>query len=351
MQKKYQVFVSSTYEDLRTERQEVIQALLELDCIPAGMELFPAANDDQWSLIKSVIDECDYYILIIAGRYGSVGPDDLSYTEMEYRYALETGKPIIAFLHKDPSSIAAKFVEKSEKKQKKLDEFRKLAQEKMCKFWDTASELGSIVSRSIIRLQRDHPGVGWVRGDNISSEAASQEILELRKHIDELENKLDQASTNAPPGTEKFAQGEDEFLIYANAEATKYGPNGGNWKIKNLEIPIEWNHIFYYISPLMMNECDEFTLLRAFRECVKESGEPIFRKILDNDEETKGAGSLIIEATKEDFHTCIVQFNALGYIRKSEKNRSVKDTKSYWTLTPFGETVMMQLRAIEKDSD
>jgi len=74
MDKRYQVFVSSTYEDLREERQEVIQALLELDCIPAGMELFPAADEDQWTLIRKVIDDCDYYIVIIAGRYGSCGP-------------------------------------------------------------------------------------------------------------------------------------------------------------------------------------------------------------------------------------------------------------------------------------
>lgn len=87
MDKRYQVFVSSTFLDLQEERQEVMQALLELDCIPSGMELFPAANEDQWSLIKKVIDDCDYYIVVLAGRYGSVGPDGYSYTEMEYRYA------------------------------------------------------------------------------------------------------------------------------------------------------------------------------------------------------------------------------------------------------------------------
>ncbi len=31
IQKKYQVFVSSTFKDLQEERQEVIKALLELD--------------------------------------------------------------------------------------------------------------------------------------------------------------------------------------------------------------------------------------------------------------------------------------------------------------------------------
>src|SRR5215813_10584151 len=100
MDKRYQVFVSSTYDDLREERQEVMQALLELDCIPAGMELFQAANQDQWTLIKRVIDDCDYYLVIIGGRYGSIGPDGSSYTQMEYEYALSQKKPVIAFLHK-----------------------------------------------------------------------------------------------------------------------------------------------------------------------------------------------------------------------------------------------------------
>lgn len=94
MDKRYQVFVSSTFRDLQEERQEIIQALLELDCIPSGMELFPAANEDQWTLIKKVIDDCDYYIVIIGGRYGSIGAAGLSYTEMEYRYALEREYPL-----------------------------------------------------------------------------------------------------------------------------------------------------------------------------------------------------------------------------------------------------------------
>lgn len=111
--KRYQVFISSTYEDLHVERQEVMQALLELDCMPAGMELFPAANDDQWTLIKRVIDDCDYYIVIIGGRYGSIAPSGLSYTQMEYDYALLQGKPVIAFLHKEPGKIQADRTERT----------------------------------------------------------------------------------------------------------------------------------------------------------------------------------------------------------------------------------------------
>lgn len=118
MYKRYQVFVSSTFEDLQEERTKFIQVLLESDCIPVGMELFPASNEEQWSLIKDVINDCDYYLLIIAGRYGSTNGDGKSYTQMEYEYAKEIGKPIIAFIHKNPDDIPSGKSEKNSKRKK-----------------------------------------------------------------------------------------------------------------------------------------------------------------------------------------------------------------------------------------
>lgn len=67
METRFQVFLSSTYADLREERTRVIQALLELDCIPSGMEHFPATDEEQFEFIKRVIDVCDYYVVIIGG--------------------------------------------------------------------------------------------------------------------------------------------------------------------------------------------------------------------------------------------------------------------------------------------
>src|ERR1700683_1236401 len=108
-ERRYQIFVSSTYLDLIEERQAVTAALLQLNAFPSGMELFPAADDDAWTLIKRVIDEADYYLLIVAGKYGSVDPaDGLSYTQKEYEYAVSKGKPVMAFLHADPGSIPSK---------------------------------------------------------------------------------------------------------------------------------------------------------------------------------------------------------------------------------------------------
>lgn len=84
MEKKYQFFVSSTYEDLKEERDVAIHAILTMNQFPIGMEMFSAADDDQWQIIKEAIDSSDYYILIIGNRYGSIEETTGgSYTEKE----------------------------------------------------------------------------------------------------------------------------------------------------------------------------------------------------------------------------------------------------------------------------
>ena len=44
MNKKYQVFISSTFSDLVQERHSTIRTVLDLGHIPSGMEIFAAAD-------------------------------------------------------------------------------------------------------------------------------------------------------------------------------------------------------------------------------------------------------------------------------------------------------------------
>lgn len=88
MNKKLQVFVSSTYTDLIEERQAAVQAILDAGHIPAGMDLFKAGKP-QMKTIQKCIDESDVYMLIVGGRYGSIDEECVkSYTQLEYEYAL-----------------------------------------------------------------------------------------------------------------------------------------------------------------------------------------------------------------------------------------------------------------------
>ncbi|HEX8351341.1 MAG TPA: DUF4062 domain-containing protein [Pyrinomonadaceae bacterium] len=351
MEKRFQVFVSSTYEDLAEERQEVMQALLELDCIPSGMELFPAADDDQWTLIKKVIDDCDYYIVILGGRYGSVGAQGISYTRMEYEYAVEQGKPVIAFLHKNPDSLPASKTEKTEQGQKGLEEFRLLVQKKTCKYWSNASELGSVVSRSLIKLIKSNPAVGWVRGNLVSDENSLKEVLKLRKRIDELEAELEMARIQAPMGTEDLSQGQDlvELRYFYSVWKTRKKltehvsnvPDG----IYLGSFSATWNDIFSHVSPLMIDEATEHDLSKSLDNFVQLREQ---NKVLNN---RAGFSISDMRIYPDDFQTIKIQLRALGLITKSVKQRSVKDKVTYWTLTSYGDTVLTRLRAVRRQKD
>ncbi|WEW98424.1 DUF4062 domain-containing protein [Pseudomonas nitroreducens] len=340
--KRYQVFVSSTYEDLREERQEVMQALLELDCIPAGMELFPATDDDQWTLIRRVIDECDYYILIMGGRYGSIGPQGISYTEQEYRYAVETGKPVVAFLHKSPEKITVGKSEKLPESIELLRKFRELAQTKTCKFWDGPSELGSVVSRSIIRLISTHPMPGWIRADKAATAVAAAEVLRLREIIEELRSKLEKSKLSGPTGSEELAQGNDLYPIEFKFEAKD--PSGMWWEFSR-QCAISWSDLFEELGPLMMDEADDMRIKQGLSKLMRDW----MAEHYPGDKELKGFGPLrSFSVVARDEDTIKIQFRALGLIERSSKARSVKDTRTFWSLTPYGDATLVKLRAIKK---
>ncbi|MEL3712046.1 DUF4062 domain-containing protein [Staphylococcus borealis] len=102
---KYQIFISSTYKDLIEERQAVVEAVLNSNNIPAGMELFNSSSKSQWEIITQWINESDALILLLGSSYGTIDSEEnISYTEMEYNYAKSLGKPIYVFeMNKTPS--------------------------------------------------------------------------------------------------------------------------------------------------------------------------------------------------------------------------------------------------------
>lgn len=341
MDKRYQVFVSSTFEDLQEERKEVMQALLELDCIPAGMELFPASSDDQWSLIKRVIDDCDYYVLIIGGRYGSENERGISYTQMEFEYALSKNKPIISFLHKKPEEIIAKKTDNNPEKKKKLESFRELAQKKLVKYWETPAELGGVVSRSMIKLIKDYPAEGWVKSGSAVDEKSLAEIARLQRENNELRDKLQEITTEAPKGTERFAQGEDKLIIKFTFRAN-YMYSYDSYDDFEEVLPFTWNKIFSRVAPNMIDECDESTFKYALEDMIESSISRI--QEIDGNDQLDNFRSFNI--SNESYNLIKVQLKALGLIKLSARKRSTKDNETYWTLTPYGEYYMTQLLAI-----
>ena len=160
---KYTIFISSTYSDLKEERAALTNSLLSKNFIPVGMELFHAVPADQWTVITKMLEECDYYLLIIGGRYGSIDPEaGISYTEKEYNYAREQGIPVIAFLPKNPENIVAG---KMDSCQDQLSSFKEKIKNggNTVAFYEGIENLKVEVLSSLDNLLKFAPRPGWVR--------------------------------------------------------------------------------------------------------------------------------------------------------------------------------------------
>ncbi|MGI4735736.1 MAG: DUF4062 domain-containing protein [Janthinobacterium lividum] len=190
MAKKYQVFISSTFDDLKEHRDAVVKAVLQLGHLPVGMEMFNAGDQTQWETIKTYIDSSDYYLVILAHRYGSKDPaSGLSYTEKEYDYAGEQGVPRLGFVIDKTATWPADRVEAKAKK--KLDDFkRKVGSARVIKFWDTTDKLAYHISLSLGNEITINPRVGWVRATEAASPQVAEELARLSKENKELSGKL-----------------------------------------------------------------------------------------------------------------------------------------------------------------
>lgn len=187
MIKRYQVFISSTFSDLKEERKAIIESLLNARYIPSGMEVFSASSDEQFNYIKKIIDYCDYYLIILKSNYGTISKKTgISYTEMEYNYAIEKNIPILAFINTHPEDRSLS-IEESQNRKLFWSFREKIMSSRLCKMWDSSLELVPSVINSLNEEVEINPQLGWVR-TNIWEEACLiDEINSLRNRKYDLE--------------------------------------------------------------------------------------------------------------------------------------------------------------------
>lgn len=248
MEKRYQIFISSTFVDLEEERKAVMEAIITLDCFPAGMEMFPADNREQFEYIKTIIDDSDYYILIISGRYGSLAEDGKSYTEKEFDYAIEKGIPVLVFVKNDIGSIPICKTDNDPVKHEKLEKFRERAMKsRMAKYWDDYKDLRYEVNSSLNRAFKTNPRTGWIKGDIAATTTTLLELEKLRKEKDKLEKCVEELTVKVNEKKEKqlLSHGDDLFQI--ECICTRY--EDSEWD--NECVDISWNEIFITLAEII----------------------------------------------------------------------------------------------------
>jgi len=188
--RKLQVFISSTFTDLREERKAAVEAILSAGHIPAGMELFAAGDKAQLQIIRKWIDESDVFLLILGERYGSIEPESLqSYVHLEYLYAIEKQMPLFSIVMRRVADHGQPTASSGQKAQ--YDEFAALVRSKICRDCDDCKDVKIAVLESIRTFLDDSRVQGWVPGSVLTErDRLAQDCNVLSQQVQERDAQL-----------------------------------------------------------------------------------------------------------------------------------------------------------------
>ena len=312
--RKYQVFISSTYSDLVEERKKVLDVLLMADCIPAGMEAFVATDVEQFEVIKKVIDLCDYYILIIGQRYGSINPDTgISYTEMEYDYAIKNKIPVLVFVLDEQIVLPDDKKENESDKVERLKAFREKAlTNRRCSIWKNTDELVGKVAVSIMTAKETIERPGWQRGTDFDEASLRRTIMKLQEENENLKVKLNDAIETVHSFTEIKNVAFENYDVKIDYH---YTPAGSYRRSGSIEKKLP--EIFKVIATQMM---DVSLTESAISDAIKSKYASI-------------TGCMVYFNDSQQIKIVLNQLRALGLIYSSWSENA---GKLYWGLTIKG---------------
>jgi hypothetical protein len=180
------------------------------------------------------------------------------------------------------------------------------------------------VLEGMLSLMKTTPRVGWVRGDSVPDKSAAQEILKLKRKIEELEAQIDSAGMSAPAGTESLAQRDETTLLHFRHEDRN--------QFLDARETISWNGILSALGPAASEQDRKETLVEAFRNRFHEgNGRPIFSCYLRD----------------EDLQRIKLQLCALGIIKEVD---GAAGANKRWALTPYGDRLLTQVAAIRSSA-
>lgn len=307
---------------------------MEMDCIPAGMELFPAADEEQWEFIKRVIDDCDYYLLVIGGRYGSVTTDGISYTEKEFDYAINKGLKVVALIHGAPDDIPFGKSEQDPDLREKLLSFRdKVMNGRLIKFWRNAEELPGLVALSLQKTIKMYPATGWVRASNVASEDILIEINNLRKENNKLKDQLNTIQAQEKPLVDEIADIDSTITVHGSYKTrNRYGEQ--NHLFENT---LSWRALFALISPYLVEHPNDTSVKRQLASDLREQASP-----------SSSAYSATIN--DQEFKTITIQLKAYGLINTKYSKTVQGGMALFWSLTNTGERLMIESRVVRSNA-
>lgn len=333
MSAKYQVFVSSTYIDLKEQRDQIIKAILEMGHIPVGMEMFSAADEEQWNIIKRQIDQSDYYVVIAANRYGSVTPDGTSYTEKEYDYAASIGIPVLGFILDASSSWPSNFTETESSSIASLNVFKEKIKKKHVSFWKNTDDLYGKCSIALMKAFTAYPREGWVRASMATDAKTNSELARLSAENAELRNELQKIKESSSEKYDKELRELVEVMSINKRPMYIWMTGAHDWEKKE---DIDLFELFTILGTELMVEASIEHISRYVAQIVCNVTPGKFRNEFP-------VPSNIIKSWLADW-------SALGLTAPSDRKKAVNDSNEYWKLTEKGIGFVKAIRKLQLES-
>lgn len=211
-------------------------------------------------------------------------------------------------------------------------EFRdKVMSGRIVKFWKSANDLPGQVVLSLTHSIKMYPAVGWIRANRAASEELLNEINNLRKENESFKKMIEELQGSIKKTEIRdIASLDEKFIMHGDYSYRGYG--GVNYQ--EWSYSATWEEIFASISPYLLEPHNEDSVKNII-------GNALFSK---SESRTYGKFSSLND---QDFRTIKVQFMALNLINSQYAPTVSGSMATFWTLTPKGKGLMLQIRTIK----
>lgn len=292
--KRYLVYLASNAQGLELERYEVDRQLARHGMVSVGFAYRDDAMPYDWGLVRSQIESCDLFLLLLGDEYGPMDPTGISYIHREFVHARSLGKPTLAFIKNTPMD--------AHKKTSLRDDLHRLSgfhqvitQQSPFKLWHLREELITHVRASLASPMLNI-GSGWQRVKSPTKSSESAPVSGVNVEINHVFS------------AEEIERQQRESL---SLSMTAKVYQAGNLKLEDVNISTRYEQLFGNLSTLLRQGVSEDRL----RNQLEASVAPTIRaQLLQRHSKAHAVDDVRMNRTQ--FQTILKRWERQGLIRR-----------------------------------
>ena len=226
---KYHIFIGSTLDDVRSERKELLRIVMELGHIPVVADFLDDSARNAPKLLRKVIEECDYFIALVAHKYSDKDGDALPLVA-EYSIASKAGIPVIALIIDEKARWKPVKKEKDAALIHKLNDFKAKLRGGPCESWHNTPDMCQKAQALLGQELCINARPGWVRADRLIEPTVANELSRLSAENDSLRRRINLEDGLAVAKLRDQLKHDLKVLALNKVSLSFYYTSGENWE-------------------------------------------------------------------------------------------------------------------------